>query len=65
MMETLWDLASAGGEFFHDRFVQPGIHAGRILGITGVTELLSQGRPILETGIEIGELHQIQWSSAN
>src|SRR5262245_31495522 len=52
-------LAAVGGELGHHLLVQPDVHAGGIIGVAGVAELLGKLLARREAGVEVESLHQI------
>jgi len=52
-------LAAIGRELGHHLLVQPDVHAGRIVGVAGVAELLGELLARGEAGVDIERLHQV------
>src|SRR5690242_2811370 len=52
-------LAAIGGELAHHLLVQPDVHAGGIIGVAGVAELLGKLLARREAGVDVERLHQV------
>jgi len=59
MFDLRGQLASAGGELGHDLLVQPDIHAGGIIGVAGIAQLLGKFLSCGEARIYVERLHKV------
>src|SRR5258708_2126882 len=51
-------LAAIGRELGHHLLVQPDVHAGGVVGVAGVAQLLGEFLARRETGIDVERLHE-------
>src|SRR5882672_11431414 len=59
MLDLGRQFAAIRGKFGHYLLVQPDVHAGGIIAVTGVTELLGKVLARTEAGIDVERLHQV------
>src|SRR5689334_22373851 len=59
MLDFRRQLAAIGGELGHDLLVQPDVHAGGVVGVTGIAKLLGEFLAGGEAGVDVERLHQV------